>query len=132
MTPMLPALRDYQFSLEPPAPPPGSFDAVAAQRGQVLFAGKAGCITCHAGASFTDAPKLHAPSETGMSTDEARRSASGMYRTTPLRGAWQHPPYFHDGSAKTLLNVVEHYNQVRGLALTEAERKDLEQYLLSL
>lgn len=132
VTPMLPALRDYQFSLEPPAPPPSSFDAVAAQRGQVLFAGKAGCITCHVGSSFTDAPKLHAPSETGMSTDEARRSATGMYRTTPLRGAWQHPPYFHDGSAKTLLNVVEHYNQVRGLSLTEAERKDLEQYLLSL
>jgi hypothetical protein len=132
VTPMLPALRDYQFSLEPPAPPPGSFDAVAAQRGKVLFDGKAGCITCHAGPSFTDAPKLHAPAETGMSTDEARRSATGMYRTTPLRGAWQHPPYFHDGSAKTLLDVVGHYDQVLGLSLTESERKDLEQFLLSL
>ena len=38
-----------------------------------------------------------------MDTDEAMRSKTGMYRTTPLRGAWQHPPYFHDGSAATLL-----------------------------
>jgi hypothetical protein len=132
VTPMLPALRDYQFSLEPPAPPAGSYDVAAAQRGKLLFDGQAGCISCHAGASFSDAPKLHAPSETGMTTDEARRSATGMYRTTPLRGAWQHPPYFHDGSAATLLDVVEHYNHVLNLALTEAQQKDLEQYLLSL
>ncbi|MBA3541251.1 MAG: c-type cytochrome [Deltaproteobacteria bacterium] len=132
VTPMLPALRDYQFSLAPPAAPAGSFDAVAAQRGKLLFDGTARCASCHTGASFSDAPTLHAAAETGMSPDEARRSATGMYRTTPLRGAWQHPPYFHDGSAATLLNVVEHYNQALGLALTEAQRVDLEQYLLSL
>lgn len=130
--PMLPALRDYQFSLAAPTPPPGSFDAVAAQRGKAVFEGQAGCVTCHAGASFTDAPKLHAPSETGMATDEARRSMTKMYRTTPLRGAWQHPPYFHDGSAATLLDVVNHYNSVLNLGLTQAQRTDLEQYLLSL
>jgi cytochrome c peroxidase len=55
-----------------------------------------------------------------------------MYRTTPLRGAWQHPPYFHDGSAATLLNVVEHYNQVMQLQLSAPQRADLAQYLLSL
>lgn len=132
VTPMLPALRDYQFSLAAPTPPPGSFDAVAAQRGKALFEGQAGCASCHSGASFTDAPKLHAAAETGMATDEARRSATGMYRTTPLRGAWQHPPYFHDGSAATLMDVVNHYNTVRNLGLTEPQRADLEQYLLSL
>lgn len=130
--PMLPALRDYQFSLAAPTPPAGSYDAAAAQRGKVLFDGQAGCASCHSGPSFTDAPKLHAASETGMATDEARRSTTGMYRTTPLRGAWQHPPYFHDGSAATLLDVVNHYNSVRNLGLSETERKDLEQYLLSL
>jgi hypothetical protein len=132
VTPMLPALRDYQFSLQPPAPPAGSFDPVAAERGKTLFAGQAGCISCHAGASFTDAPTLHAPIETGMSTDEARRSVTGMYRTTPLRGAWQHPPYFHDGSAATLLDVVEHYNTVLNLGLDQAQRSDLDHYLRSL
>ncbi len=132
VTPMLPALRDYQFTLEPPAPPAGSFDAAAAARGKVVFEGQGGCISCHSGARFTDAPMLHAPGETGMATEAARRSATGMYRTTPLRALWQHPPYFHDGSAQTLLDVVEHYDQVLGLALTEAQRQDLEQYLESL
>jgi cytochrome c peroxidase len=31
-------------------------------------------------------------------------------RRAPLRALWQHPPYFHDGSAATLEAVVEHYN----------------------
>jgi cytochrome c peroxidase len=55
-----------------------------------------------------------------------------MYRTTPLRGAWQHPPYFHDGSAATLLDVVNHYDQTLSLGLSEMQRSDLEQYLRSL
>jgi mono/diheme cytochrome c family protein len=132
VTPMLPALRDYQFSLEAPPPPKGSFDAEAAARGQALFAGEAGCAGCHAGPAFTDAPTLHAPAETGMETDEARRSVTGMYRTTPLRGAWQHPPYFHDGSAATLADVVAHYDEALELGLTGGQRADLEQYLRSL
>jgi hypothetical protein len=132
VTPMLPALREYQFSLQPPAPPAGSFDAVAAERGRSLFEGKARCSSCHAGVRFTDAPTLHAAAETGMSTDEARRSATGMYRTTPLRGAWQHPPYFHDGSAATMADVIVHYDQALGLSLSDAERNDLAQYVLSL
>jgi cytochrome c peroxidase len=67
-----------------------------------------------------------------MEPDEARRSATGQYRTTPLRGVWQHAPYFHDGSAATLADVVSHYDQVLSLGLSELERADLEQYLLSL
>ena len=128
VTPMLPALREYQFSLEPPASP--SYDAAAAARGKIVF--DADCASCHAGSAFTDAPTLHAPTATGMSTDEARRSATKMYRTTPLRGAWSHPPYFHDGSAATLADVVEHYNQVSNLQLTDGQKADLEQYLRSL
>ncbi len=132
VTPILPALRDYQFSLEPPAPPEGSFDPDAAARGKVVFEGQGTCASCHAGSSFSDAPTLHAASEIDMEPDEARRSVTGMYRTTPLRGAWQHPPYFHDGSAATLLDVVEHYDEVLELGLTPDQRADLEQYLLSL
>jgi mono/diheme cytochrome c family protein len=132
VTPMLPALREYQFSLAPPSPPAGSFDAAAAARGKALFEGQARCASCHAGPGFSDAPKLHTPAEIGMEPNEARRSRTGMYRTTPLRGAWQHPPYFHDGSAATLLNVVEHYDQVLHLQLTASQRADIAQYLGSL
>jgi cytochrome c peroxidase len=41
-----------------------------------------------------------------------RSGATLAYRTTPLRALWQHPPYFHDCSAKDLEAVVEHYNAV--------------------
>lgn len=47
------------------------------------------------------------------------------YRTIPLRGLWQHAPYFHDGSAATLEAGVDHYNTVRSLNLTDAQKRDL-------
>ena len=54
-----------------------------------------------------------------------------MYRTSPLKGLWQHAPYFHDGSAATLDDVVT-YNTKRVLGLTAQEVSDLAQYLKSL
>jgi cytochrome c peroxidase len=55
-----------------------------------------------------------------------------MYRTTPLRGLWQHAPYFHDGSAATLEQVATTYNTKRSLGLTAQQISDLAQYLKSL
>lgn len=132
----LPALEAYQLSLAPPAAPPGSFNPAAAERGRALFVGAAQCITCHAGSSFTDAnTRLH-PASASMAEPEtpsyASRSASKMYRTTPLRGAWQHSPYFHDGSAPTLDAAAEKYNQRLNLGLSAREIADLAQYLKSL
>jgi mono/diheme cytochrome c family protein len=132
VTSMLPALRDYQFTLEPPTAPAASFDAVAAARGKLVFDGAGQCAHCHSGASFTDAPALHTAAEIGAEPLEAMRSATKMYRTTPLRGAWQHPPYFHDGSAATFADVVAHYDQVLTLQLTAEQQADLVQYLTSL
>jgi hypothetical protein len=133
VTPKLAPLRTYQLSLPAPAPPAGSFDAAAASRGSALFNGKARCATCHSGSSYTDVDqKLHAPAEVGTSPRLANRGTTGAYRTTPLRGAWQHPPYFHDGSARTLADVVRHYDRQLGLGLTAAEMSDLEQFLKSL
>jgi mono/diheme cytochrome c family protein len=132
VTSKLPALRDYQFSLEAPPPPDDSFDAEAAERGQALFEGDAQCSTCHSGSAFSDAPMLHTAEEVGMDPVEASRSKTGMYRTTPLKGAWQHPPYFHDGSAATFADVVDHYDALLSLGLSENERSDLAAYLSSL
>ena len=132
VTAKLPALRAYQHSLEAPAPPAGSFDQAAAGRGRGVF--NRSCATCHVGGSGTDnnSGVLHQPAETGMSAAYALRTANKAYRTTPLRGLWQHPPYFHDGSAKTLADVVTHYNNVRRLNLSAAQQQDLVQYLKSL
>ena len=140
VTPQLPALLAYQLSLRAPDPPKGSFNVVAAQRGRHLFNGQARCDACHTPPHFTDVlrgpsrdvPFLHPPSETRMESEYASRSVTGQYRTTPLRGIWQHPPYFHDGSAADLLAVVNHYNQALSLGLSDAQKADLVEYLKSL
>jgi mono/diheme cytochrome c family protein len=132
VTPKLDALRQYQHSLQTPQPPAGSFDQAAAGRGKTTF--EKSCASCHAGGSGTDNNngKLHAATETGVDAAYAARTATKMYRTTPLRGLWQHPPYFHNGSAKTLLDVVNQYNRVLALKLTDPQKRDLVEYLKSL
>ena len=134
VTSKLPALRAYQLGLDKPPPPAGSFDAIAAERGRLVFNGAGRCATCHVGSAFTDvnSGRLHDPSETGMDPRYARRTTRKRYRTTPLRALWQHPPYFHDGSAPTLPDVVEHYDRVRTLRLTEQQKRDLVEYLKTL
>jgi len=76
--------------------------------------------------------RLHAPSEVVTEPGYAARSATKMYRTSPLAGVWQHPPYFHDGSAATLWDVVNAYNSKLNLKLTVQQRSDLVQFLKSL
>jgi len=86
------------------------------------------------GGSGTDnnSGKLHAPLETGVDGTYAARTANKAYRTTPLRALWQHAPYFHDGSAATLADVVTHYNRSRTLGLTADRQRELVEYLKSL
>ena len=83
-------------------------------------------VTCASG------PVLHAPSETGMGPLYASRSATGLYRTTPLRALATHAPYFHDGSAPDLRAVVDHYVKVLRLPLSERQKADLVEFLKSM
>ena len=136
VTDKLPALQAYQYSIAAPAPPANSFNIAAAARGRVLFIGKGKCASCHSGPLFTDVTdggKLHPQSASvALDKDYVKRSATKQWRVTPLKGIWQHPPYFHDGSAKTLADVVARYNQERNLRLSDAEKADLTEYLKSL
>ena len=105
-----------------------------------MFNGAAGCARCHKPPLFTDVlsgpdpkvPFLHSPFEVGTDPVYASRSATKQYRTTPLRALWQHPPYFHDGSAPDLLAVVNHYNAQFNLGLSDRQKADLVQYLKTL
>lgn len=134
VTPLLPALLQYQLSLTAPRPAAGTFDAAAAARGRAIFEGSGRCSTCHVAPLFTDVNRgvLHTAAEVGQDPEFAARSVTGKYRTTPLRGLAQHPPYFHDGSAATLLDVVDHYNSLFALKLTDAQKADLVAYLNTL
>ena len=81
--------------------------------------------------SYTES-MLQEAAETGMDPLYASRSATGLYRVTPRRALWQHAPYFHDGSAATLADVVMQYDETLGLALDESEKADLVQFLRSI
>lgn len=136
VTDKLPALQEYQFSLNPPAPPSGTFNVAAAARGKELFSGKAQCASCHSGPLFSDNTidgRLH-PQNASVAVDKdyVKRSATKQWRVTPLKGIWQHAPYFHDGSAATLADVVERYNEENSLNLSNSEKADLTEYLKSI
>ena len=139
ITAKLPALQAYQLSIAAPPPPAGSFDATAAARGKLVFNTAGRCATCHTGDKFTDAnTRLHPPTdavsepEPNGAPSYASRSATKQYRTAPLAGLWQHPPYFHNGTAPTLEVVVQTYNNKLALGLTATQISDLTQYLKSL
>jgi cytochrome c peroxidase len=136
VTSKLSALQAYQLSIKAPAPPAGSFDATAAARGKTVFEGPGKCATCHSGDLFTDANStVHAVADSMAEPETpsyASRSATKLYRTSPLTGVWQHAPYFHDGSAPTLEAVGQTYNTKRALGLTAPQIADLAQYLKSL
>jgi hypothetical protein len=131
----LPGLHAYQLALAPPAPKAGSFDADAAKRGEELFNGTAKCASCH-GAPTGSEPgwNMHTGAEIGIDEFQASRSPDKRYRTTPLRGLWAHTKggFYHDGRFATLADVLDHYDATFALGLSDGQKSDLAQYLLSL
>lgn len=112
---------------------------------------KAGCIECHIPPNFTDngfhniglksyGEKDHHP---GRFKHRPLKSLDGAFKTPTLRDVAMSAPYFHDGSANTLEEVVEHY--VKGgevktnlsgsfvkAKLSAKEKKDLVSFLKAL
>ncbi|MFG0334979.1 MAG: hypothetical protein ACF8TS_16605, partial [Maioricimonas sp. JB049] len=129
----LPALLAYQLSLETPAPPDDSVDQELADEGELLFHA-VGCADCHIPPFYTDINLgiLHDAEDVGQDPTYAARTITGKYRTTPLRGLWQHAPYFHDGSAETLLDVVDHYDTHLELQLAPEEKVAIAEFLKTL
>jgi cytochrome c peroxidase len=89
-----------------------------ARQGLWIFESKGNCWQCHAGNNLTD-EKFH---NTGVSfgsedRDEGRMEATGdekdrfAFKTPSLRGVAKTAPYMHDGSMKTLREIVEFYNR---------------------
>ena len=79
-------------------------DAVA---GQSLFSSK-GCASCHSGDFFTDNLKHDVGTIQLSSGQGISQSLPGVGFDTPtLIGVWQTPPYFHNGQAATLDDVLQ-------------------------
>ncbi len=99
----------------------GERDAMtpAERHGLWLYESKGLCWKCHAGSNFTDESFRN----TGVSwgSDDLGRFAvtksdadRGKYKVPTLRGVKLTPPYMHDGSLKTLNEVVEFYSRGGG------------------
>ena len=121
----LDALAAFMASLKVPRSPytipPAEF-----QRGEKVFA-QQGCETCHPAPLYTDM-QLH---DVGTGNPQLERNSHGrgtQFDTPSLLGIWATAPYFHDGSAQTLVDVFRMGNE-HNIAERISER-DL-QYLLS-
>jgi hypothetical protein len=135
ITSKLASLHYYQLSIPAPRAPSGSYDKVAAGRGERLFNGKAKCGSCHVPPLYTEPGwSMHKPEEIGIDAFQANRSPDKMYRTTPLRGLFVRAKggFYHDGRFADLTAVVRHYERTLKVELSAAERGDLVQFLKSL
>lgn len=140
------AITAFLLSLRPPAPLTG-LDAAAVARGKAVFDAKP-CAVCHSGPSFTDNQlHNHLIGDGDPGALLVGLGGADEFDTPQLRGVRVSAPYFHDGRngipvgsstpvATTprgaLRQVVEFYNDSRGLNLTAQQMSDLVEFLMSL
>lgn len=128
----------------------------SALRGKELFfSEKANCAACHAGANFTDElyhnlgvgmenwDKEGADVDWGRYVVTKDEKDKGAFKTPTVRNAALTGPYMHDGSQKTLKDVVDWYakgghanpwlsDKVKKLDLTEQDKDDLVAFMEAL
>lgn len=119
-------------------------------RGMEVFYQKAQCDRCHIGFNFTDGSFMNL----GIGMDKPnpdlgryyvtkKEEDKGAFKTPTLRDIEHTAPYMHDGSLKTLEDVVEHYDkggiknkwldaQMKPLNLTKQDKADLVAFMKAL
>lgn len=124
------------------------------KRGFALFNGRAKCVQCHFGGDFSNTEFRNIGLYNGQSLSDSGRAAItgmpedlGKFKIGPLRNIALTAPYMHNGMFKTLREVIEYYNDpdkivpnavnrdtllARPLNLSEQEKRDIENFLLSL
>jgi YVTN family beta-propeller protein len=122
-------VHDLAAYLRTLAPPPslaslrGQADEAAVRRGRAVFE-KQSCGSCHTPPAYTSEKTYHV----GLK-DEAGQTA---FNPPSLRGAGQGGPYFHDGRAATLEEVLGRYWHQLQSELAKEELADLLSFLRSL
>ena len=119
-------------------------------RGMNVFINKAKCDQCHEGINFTS----NSYANLGVGLDKPKPDLGryivtkdpkdwGAFKTPTLREIEHTAPYMHDGSLKTLEEVVDFYDKggrpnknlddkIKKLNLTDADKKDLVEFLKAL
>jgi cytochrome c peroxidase len=117
---------------------------------EIFFSNNARCDSCHEGVNFTNGKYANVGigmdkpvPDLGRFVVTKQEVDKGAFKTPTLREIARTAPYMHDGSLKTLEEVVEHYNKggiknqwlhqdVRPLNLTDPQKKDLVEFLKAL
>lgn len=117
---------------------------------KIFFSDHARCDSCHEGVNFTNGKYanigigMDKPNpDLGRFVVSKKEEDKGAFKTPTLREVSKTGPYMHDGSLKTLEEVVEHYNKggiknpwlhqdVRELKLSDQDKKDLVAFLKAL
>lgn len=125
--------------------------SLEARQGLWIFESRGRCWQCHSGENLTD-EKFH---NTGVGFGSASRDLGRAeithdpqdryrFKTPSLRGVNETSPYMHDGSIKSLEDVVEFYSRggapddpelsplIRPLNLSDEERRYLVEFLRAL
>lgn len=127
---------------------------LSAQRGQDIFNVKGKCFDCHFGPDFTGDQFRNIGLFNGKDLNDSGRyvvtrklTDLGKFKTPGLRNIAITAPYMHNGMHKTLREVIDYYDKPdafvknsinrdtllnKPLGLTENEKKDLENFLLTL
>ncbi len=133
---------------------PNSMSAAAIRGREIFMSDRAKCFNCHFGPDFTDDSfKNIGLYDEHKYTDKGRYEITkntedlGKFKTPGLRNVAVTGPYMHDGSFKTLREVIEYYSDPykvvekpinidtdlsKPLNLTEQDKHDLEAFLRSL
>jgi cytochrome c peroxidase len=124
--------------------------SASAIRGMDLFNGKGHCTACHSGPAFSDqgfhnlGVGMNVPKPSlGRQKVTSDPKDFGRFKTPGLRNVAVTAPYLHDGSEKTLMDVVKFYDrggtpnpnldpQMLPLNLTAREMKDLVAFMEAL
>lgn len=114
----------------------------------LFFSEKTNCSKCHNGFLFSNF-KFEAIGLNNTTNDSGRTRVTvdpldvGKFKTQPLRNVAKTPPYMHDGSLKTLTDVIEFYDKggnnkrnrspfIKPLGLTPIEKEQLMKFLICL
>jgi cytochrome c peroxidase len=121
-----------------------------AKHGLWLFESKGGCWKCHAGKNYSDETFHNTgvswgvePLDLGRFEFTKKPADKGKFKTPSLRGVAKTAPYMHDGSIKTLEEVVAFYSKggnanphldpaLKPLNLTPEEQANLVAFLKAL
>lgn len=127
----------------------------SAKRGLNIFNTKGKCFDCHFGVDFTGNDQFKNIglyngkdlNDVGRYKISGAEKDLGTFKVPGLRNVAQTAPYMHNGMHKTLRDVIDYYNEPdkfisnsvnrdpllnEPLGLTDTEKKDLENFLLSL